>query len=75
MKSPHELDIDGFKPFISSRIRSDSLRMTGRLDKVDTSVYTVIDQFEPVDSVLLLEVCVKSSIDVVDNGLPAVLSA
>ena len=49
--------------------------MTGRLDKVDTSVNTVIDQFEPVDSVLLLEVGIESCIDIVDNGFPAGLSA
>jgi hypothetical protein len=45
--------------------------MTGRLDKVDTSVYTVIYEFEPVDPVFLLEISVESSIDVVHNWLPA----
>jgi hypothetical protein len=49
----------------------DSLRMTGRLDKVNTSVYTVINQFEPVDPILLLEVSVESSINVVHNWFPA----
>jgi len=48
-----------------------SLRMTGRLNKVDTSVYTVINQFEPVDPVFLLEVSVESSVDIVDNWFPA----
>lgn len=48
-----------------------SLRMTGRLDKVDTSVYTVINQFEPVDPIFLLEVSVESSIDIVHNWFPA----
>jgi hypothetical protein len=45
--------------------------VTGRLDEVDTSVNSVIDQFKPVDSVLLLEVRIESSINVIDNGFPA----
>jgi len=49
----------------------DSLRMTGRLDKVDTSVNTVINQLEPVDPIFLLEVSVESSIDIVHNWFPA----
>lgn len=48
-----------------------SLRVTGRLYKVDASVYTVINEFEPVDSVFLLEVGVKSRINIVDNWFPA----
>jgi hypothetical protein len=49
----------------------DSLRMTGRLDKVNTSVYTVINKLEPVDPILLLEVSVESSIDIVHDWFPA----
>ena len=45
--------------------------MTGRLDKVDTSVNTVINQLEPVDPIFLLEVSVESSIDIVHNWFPA----
>ena len=45
--------------------------MTGRLDKVDTSVNTVINKLEPVDPILLLEVSVESSIDIVHNWFPA----
>lgn len=49
-----------------------SLRMTGGLDKVDTSVNTVIYEFEPVDPIFLLEVSVESSIDIVHNWFPAI---
>lgn len=45
--------------------------MTGRLNKVDASVDTVVDEFEPVDSVFLFEVCVESGINVVDDRFPA----
>jgi hypothetical protein len=45
--------------------------MTGRLDKVNTSVYTVINKLEPVDPILLLEVSVESSIDIVHDWFPA----
>ena len=73
VKSPHELDVDWFEPFFQLRlyIVQRSLRVTGRLDKVDTRVNTVINQFEPVDPILLLEVSVESSIDIVHNWFPA----
>ena len=48
------------------------LRMTGWLDEKETSMYTVIYEFESVDTVLLFEVCVESSFNVVDNGFPTV---
>jgi hypothetical protein len=76
VKSPHELDIDWFEPEIQllrgcSR-NCENLRVTSRLNKVDTSVNTVVDQFEPVDPVFLLEVRVKSGVNVVHNWFPAV---
>lgn len=49
-----------------------SLRVTGGLDKVDTGVNTVIDEFEPVDSVFLLEIRVESGINVVNDWFPAI---
>jgi hypothetical protein len=49
--------------------------VTSRLDEIDTSVNTVINQFQPVDPVLLLKVGVESSVNVVDNGFPAGSSA
>ena len=57
VKSPHELDINWFESgYQLAHLAKDreSLRMTGRLNEVDTSMYTVINEFEPVDSVLLL---------------------
>lgn len=45
--------------------------MTGRLDKVDTCVNPVIDQLCPVDPVLLFEVSIEPSLDVVDDRFPA----
>lgn len=51
----------------------DSLRVTRRLDEVDASVNSVVDELEPVDPVLLLEVGIKAGIDVVDDGLPAMM--
>lgn len=44
--------------------------MTGRLNEVDASVNPVVDELNSVDSVLLLEVSVEPSFDVVDDGLP-----
>lgn len=57
-----------------SRRDDNSLRVTSRLDKVDASVNTVIDEFEPVDSVFLLEIRVESGINILDNGFPAITS-
>ncbi len=45
--------------------------MTGWLDKVDASMYTVVHQFQPVDTIFLLKIGVEASFDVVDYGLPA----
>lgn len=47
--------------------------MTGRLNKVDAGVNTVVLKFVAVNSVLLLEVVVKARLDVVDDGLPAII--
>ena len=45
--------------------------MTGGLNEVDASVNPVVDELDSVDPVLLLEVSVEPSFDVVDDGLPA----
>jgi len=83
MQSSHELDIEGFQSEPSSMtiispyflfmngLRMTSLRVSGRLNKVDASVNPVVDQFRSVDSVLLLEISVESSFNVVNNGLPS----
>ena len=44
--------------------------MSRRLNEVDASVNPVVDELDPVDPVLLLEVGVEPSFDVVDDGLP-----
>lgn len=46
--------------------------MASGLDEVETSVYSVVDNLHPVNTVLLLEVRVKPCLDVLNNGLPAV---
>lgn len=45
--------------------------MTGGLDEVDASVDPVVHELDPVDPVLLLEVGIEPSLDIVDDGLPA----
>jgi hypothetical protein len=45
--------------------------VTCRLNEIDTSMNTVVHQLETVHSVLLLEVGVETSFNVVDNGSPA----
>jgi hypothetical protein len=45
--------------------------MSGRLNEVDTGVHSVVNQLEPVDTVLLLEIGVEARLDVVDNWFPA----
>jgi hypothetical protein len=45
--------------------------VTGRLDKVDTCVNPVVDQLCPVDPVLLFEISIEPSLDVVDDRFPA----
>ena len=46
--------------------------MTGRFDEIETGVNSVVDNLGSVDSVLLFEVGVVASFDVVEDGLPAV---
>lgn len=45
--------------------------MTSRLDKVDTSVNTIIHEFESIHSVFLIEIGVESRFDIIDNWFPA----
>ena len=47
------------------------LRVTGRLDEVQACVYAVVGDLGPVDAVLLLEIRVEASFDVLDNRFPA----
>lgn len=45
--------------------------MTGRFNKVQTGMNSVIDHLHPVDPVLLLQVRVEPRLDVVEDRLPA----
>lgn len=47
--------------------------MTGGLDKVKAGMDTVVDELGPVHPVLLLEVGVEARLNVVHDGLPAVV--
>jgi hypothetical protein len=83
VQSSHELDVEGFQPEplsmtnispyspIMSGLRITNLRVSGRLNEVDASVNPVVDQFRSVDSVLLLEISVESSFNIVNNGFPS----
>lgn len=48
-----------------------NIRVARRLDEVEASVNTVINNFLPVDAVLLLQVGVETGFNVLNNGLPA----
>lgn len=48
-------------------------RMTGRLDEVDTSVDTVVDNVHTVDLVLRIEVCVETLVNVLHDWPPGVV--
>jgi len=51
--------------------RTFDARVTSRLDKVEASVDTVVDDLLTIDATLLLEVRIESRLDVVEDGLPA----
>lgn len=59
MQTAHELDVDG------------SQSMARGLDEVEAGVNAVVDELGSVDSVFLFQICVESSLDVVNNRLPA----
>jgi hypothetical protein len=48
-------------------------RVAGGLDKVETSVNTSVGRLETVDTVLLLEVEVVARLNVLEDGLPALV--
>ena len=45
--------------------------MTGGLNEVETGVNAVVNDFLPVDPVLLLEIRVETRLNVLYDGLPA----
>lgn len=89
VESSHELDVDLSKTgerrgegdevvsykFVAAVIAHSGCysRMTGGLKKVETGMDSIVGQLGSVDSVLLLEVGIESSLDVLDDGLPAVV--
>lgn len=47
------------------------IRVARGLDEVEASVNTVVNNFLPVDAVLLLQVRVETRFNILDNRLPA----
>ena len=47
--------------------------MTRGLDEVQARMDAVVSHLLPVDPVLLLEIRIEASLDVLDNGLPALV--
>jgi hypothetical protein len=45
--------------------------MTSRLNEVDASMNTIVDQLGPVDAILLLQIRIETRLNVVYDGLPA----
>ena len=48
-------------------------RVAGGLDKVYTSMYTIIHNIHAVDLILSVEICVKALFNVLDDRLPRVV--
>ncbi len=46
--------------------------MSSWLDEVEARVNAVVDDFLPVHTILLLQVGVKATLNVLDDGFPAV---
>ena len=63
--------IDSVNNLRNDTSRTEYSRVTGRLDEVETGVNTVVNNFLPVDTVLLLEVRVETRLNVLHDGLPA----
>jgi hypothetical protein len=47
------------------------VRVTSRLNEIEASVNAIVDDFQTVDTVLLLQVGIEAILDVLDNGFPA----
>jgi hypothetical protein len=47
-------------------------RMTGGLDEVKTRVNAIVNDFLPVDTIFLFQVRIKPSVNIFDNGFPAI---
>lgn len=58
MKASHDLNVEGLQ------------RVAGGLDEENASVDAVVNNVHAVDLVLGIEVCVISSLNIVDNGAP-----
>lgn len=87
MESSHEFNVDGSQTLICIDVsatlqkslycpassKSENSRMTSGLYKVEAGVDTVVNKLGPVHSVLLLKVSIETRLNVVDNGLPAIV--
>ena len=63
--------IDSVSSLRNDTSRTEYSRVTGRLDEVQTGVNAVVNDFLPVDAVLLLEIRVETRLNVLHDGLPA----
>ena len=63
--------IDNVSSLRNDTSRTEYSRVTGRLDEVQTGVNAVVNDFLPVDAVLLLEIRVETRLNVLHDGLPA----
>ena len=63
MESPHELDVEGFE------------RVSGRLNKIDTRMNTIINNVRPMRFILSLKICIKSRLDTFQNRFPTTPSS
>lgn len=61
VKTSHDLNIQRLQ------------RMTSGLNKEDASMNAVVDNVHSVDLVLSIEVCIVSTLDVVNNGTPRLI--
>ena len=47
--------------------------MTGRLNEVNAGMHTIVDDIHPIDLIFSIQICIKASLDVVDDWFPGVV--
>lgn len=80
VKTSHEFYVDWFQSARGTRCERDGTRekaaqderVTGGFDEVETGVNSVVDNLGAIDAVLLFEVGVVTSFDVVEDRFPSV---
>lgn len=65
------LEIRSCKKYVFNGSRYDA-RMTSGLDKVQAGVHTIVDNLLPVHAVFLLQIRVKTRLDVLNDRFPAI---